>query len=779
MMKFCVDTNKNNSWYIGTRDYSQANINKFETLMFQGNGYFGIRAAAEEHQLNEKRDMFVSGTFDVFPNEVTELPNLPDLLNMEIKIDGQEFCLKDGKVRNYHKALNMRNGELIRKFDWIIDGKCINFKFARFISMRDKHLLVSKVEITSDNNNINIQILSGIDGQQSNSSTQHMIEGEKRLYEDRFIQIAEETQQSRIKFVFNVRHKAYVDDVLLNKKMFIKMGRRQIFGNYDINLESGQTFTLVKYANVYTSIDQDLEKGDLTQTSISALRRDCLFNYDELLQKSIRIWNQEIWQKNTVEIEADDVKPQVAINFARYQLAANTPRDARMNIGAKGLTGEGYKGHTFWDTEIFILPYYIFNMPNVARDLLKYRYLGLEGAHKKAEFNNYKGAQFPWEAAWPSDGETTPLWGSADIVTGKPMKILSGFIEQHITSDIVFAIMEYLSATGDQDFALEMGYEIILDAAKFWASRLEYNEDYDRYEITDVIGPDEYKEHADNNAFTNYMAQWCIQKAIQVVNLLKEDNPDIYEALNEKLDLNDIYDEWVEKGTKIYLPQPNELGVIPQDDQYLNKPIIDLEPYKLNNQLSNIFKDYNLAQINELQITKQADVLLLLHLFESRFDDEIRRNSWNYYEPKTTHDSSLSLSTHAILASDLQMGDTAYDFYEKACETDLGKHIGKSVQGIHMASCGGIWNMTVEGFGGIRIMNGKLRIEPHLPAAWDSLKYQINWQKSLLQVVVTHEKMVVSAVGKGVEFINNGQEYQVPTNSSIEIDISVEEKVKG
>ncbi|GEO79818.1 hypothetical protein LMI01_21490 [Companilactobacillus mindensis] len=184
-MKFCVDTNKNNSWYIGTRDYSQANINKFETLMFQGNGYFGIRAAAEEHQLNEKRDMFVSGTFDAFPNEVTELPNLPDLLNMEIKVDGQEFCLKDGKVRNYHKALNMRNGELIRKFDWIIDGKCINFKFARFISMRDKHLLVSKVEITSDNNNINIQILSGIDGQQSNSSTQHMIEGEKRLYEYR------------------------------------------------------------------------------------------------------------------------------------------------------------------------------------------------------------------------------------------------------------------------------------------------------------------------------------------------------------------------------------------------------------------------------------------------------------------------------------------------------------------------------------------------------------------------------------------------------------------
>lgn len=778
-MKFCVDTNKNNSWYIGTRDHGQSNINKYETLMFQGNGYFGIRAATEEHQLNEKRDMFVSGTFDAFPNEVTELPNLPDLLNMEIKIDGHRFCLKDGKVRNYHKALNMRNGELIRKFDWIIGGKCISFKFSRFVSMRDKHLFVSKVEIVSESNDINVQLQSGIDGQQANSATQHMVEGEKRLYEGRFIQMAEETQQSHIKFVFNVRHKAYMDDVLLNKKMFIKMGRRQIFGNYDINLRSGQKFTLVKYANVYTSIDQDLEEGDLTETSISALRRDCLFNYDELLQKSIRTWNQDIWSKNLVEISADDVKPQVAINFARYQLASNTPRDSRMNIGAKGLTGEGYKGHTFWDTEIFILPYYIFNMPNVARDLLKYRYLGLEGAHKKAQLSNYQGAQFPWEAAWPSDGETTPLWGSADIVTGEPMKILSGFIEQHITSDVVFAIMEYLSATGDQRFALEMGYEIILDAGKFWASRLEYNEDYDRYEITDVIGPDEYKEHADNNAFTNYMAQWCIQKAIQVVNILKEDNPDIYEALNEKLDLTDIYDEWVEKGTKIYLPQPNEMGIIPQDDKYLDKPIIDLAPYKLNNQLSNIFKDYNLDQINEMQITKQADVLLLLYLFEGRFAEDVRRNSWDYYEPKTTHDSSLSLSTHAILASDLQLADDAYDFYEKACETDLGEHLGKSAQGIHMASCGGIWNMTVEGFGGVRIINGKLRIEPNLPAVWDSLKYQINWQSSLLQVVVTHEKMTVSVVGEGVEFINHGQEYQVPTDSSIEIDISVEEKVKG
>jgi len=776
-MKFCVDTDKNNSWYIGENKLDHKNINKLETLMFQGNGYFGMRAASEEHRLNEKRDMFVSGTFDAFPGEVTELPNLPDLINMDISIDGESLCLKDGKVDNYHKSLNLKNGELIRSFDWTINDKKINFKFSRFVSMKDKHLFVSKLELMSDQSDVNVKIKSGIDGQQSNSGSQHLMEGDKRLYEDRFIQLTEESQQSKIKFVFNMRHKAYVDEVLLNKKPFIKMGRRQIFANYDVNLMKNQKFTLVKYSNVFTDIDADLANEDISKYSINSLKHNCLSNYDELLQKSTKMWDKNIWQRNYVKIDADDVKPQVAINYARYQLAANTPRDARMNIGAKGITGEGYKGHTFWDTEIFMLPYYIFTMPDVARDLLKYRYLGLEGAHKKAHANGYQGAQFPWEAAWPSDGETAPLWGSADIVTGKPMKIWSGFIEQHVTSDIVIAVMEYLNATNDQKFAEEMGYEIILDAAKFWASRLEYDQDHDRYEITNVIGPDEYKEHADNNAYTNYTAQWCIQKAIQVVNLLKEDHPDIYEALNEKLDLIDTYADWLSKVDKIYLPQPNSQGVVPEDDKYLSKKIIDVSKYQVNDQISGIFKDYNLSQVNDMQVTKQADVLLLMFLFENLFDDRIKKINWDYYAPKTTHESSLSRSTHAIVANDLKLDDVAYQFYEDTCETDLGLPLGKAIQGLHMATYGSIWNVTVEGFGGVRIINGKLRIEPHLPASWHNLQYQINWQGSLLRVTVIKDKMAISVVGNGISFINHGVEYQIPADSKIELEIPATELV--
>lgn len=772
-MKFCVDTDKKNSWYIGTDNYDQFLLNKVESLMAQGNGYLGVRAVSEERQLNERRDMFIAGTFDKYPGEVTELPNLPDLINMEIVIDDQTLSLKDGRIEKYHKYLNLKNGELIRIFTWVINGKKVFFKFSRFVSMKDKHLLVSKVEISSDQDNLNIQIRSGIDGQQTNSATQHLMEGDKRLYEDKFIQLMEETQQSHIKLAFNVRHKVYVDDILLNIRPYIKMGRRQIFGNYDLNLNRDQTFTLVKYSNVYTSLDQDIRADELAKKSIIKLKDNSKQSYRELLQSSTKTWNKEVWQKSFVEIDSEDIRPQTAVNFARYQLAINTPRDSRMNIGAKGITGEGYKGHTFWDTEIFMLPYYIFTMPNIARDLLTYRYLGLAGAHKKAQANNYRGAQFPWEAANVEEGETAPLWGSADIVTGKSMKIWSGFIEQHVTSDVVIALMEYLNATGDQEFAEKMGYEMILDVAKFWSSRLEYDQDHDRYEITDVIGPDEYKEHADNNAFTNYTAHWCLQSGIKVYEFLLREHRDIYEKLNKKMDLENEYPDWLERVNKIYLPRPNQDGIIPENDKYLQREEIDVTRYQVNNQVSDIFKDYNLSQINKMQVTKQADVLLLIYLFEDLFNDEIKADNWNYYEPRTTHDSSLSLSTHAILANDLGLSSAAYRFYEKACEIDLGVHIGKAAQGIHMAACGGIWNMTVEGFGGLRIENGQLRIEPVLPKDWHGMEYQINWQESLVRVKVISGQMVVAVSGPEIEFVSHKQIYRVPADSEITVEVSV------
>lgn len=415
--------------------------------------------------------------------------------------------------------------------------------------------------------------------------------------------------------------------------------------------------------------------------------------------------------------------------------------DNRMNIGAKGLSGEGYKGHTFWDTEIFLLPYFIFNMPEVARSLEEYRYLSLPGAHAKAEHNGYEGAQFPWESAWLDDGEVTPEYMGTDIVTGQLIKVWSGFIEIHITADVAYGVWQYYMCTGDQDFMDKYGYELMLDCAKFWSSRLEPGED-GKLHINDVVGPDEYKEHVDDNAFTNYLVWWTIGKAIEYSGMLQQEKPDLYAVLDQKLGLANLQKKWAEQREKIFLTQPNENGVLPQDSTYLTLKDIDLSKYKQQAHVGGIYKDYNQEQITKIQVSKQADVMVLFLLLEELFPHQVKLSSWDYYEPRCLHDSSLSLSTHSVLACDIGDPELGYEMFQKACLIDLDNaNPHSSDAGIHAASYGGLWQCVVWGFGGLRMLGGKLRISPNLPAAWKKLSYTLLWRGQKLNVTVT-PKMV-------------------------------------
>ena len=455
------------------------------------------------------------------------------------------------------------------------------------------------------------------------------------------------------------------------------------------------------------------------------------------------VWAAKVWDNVPVTIQAADPFDQMAIRFAQYHLYVMTPaHDNRMNVGAKGLSGEGYKGHTFWDTEMFVLPYFIYSDPAIARSLEEYRWLSLPGAHKKAAANNYQGAQFPWEAAWIDDGEVTPVWGAADIVTGLPTKIWSGFIEQHITADVAYGAWEYHQATGDQDFMDRCGYELILDTGKFWASRLEEGDD-GRLHINDVVGPDEYKEHVDDNAFTNYMAAWNIRKALEYSRQLKAEKPDLYRALDAKLGLAALEPQWEEKLSRLYLPQPREDLVIPQDRTYLTLKDIDLTKYKNQQNVGSIYRDYNQEQITHMQVSKQADILIMFLLLEDEFSAEVKRANWSYYEPRTLHDSSLSLSTHCILASDMGSRELAYQLFRSAAAIDVGPNMKTSDAGIHAGSLAGVWQSVVFGFGGVRMLDGKLRIDPALPDAWTSLDFYLYWHGQKLHVTLTHDAAVI------------------------------------
>lgn len=772
-----LDYSRAGDWILREDSFDPEHLGKCEAVMCLGNGYLGLRSAMEEKYLNETRDLLINGTFNQFdPSAVTELPNAADMTAIEIILNGERFTLEQGSIEYYSRELNIRKAELKREAVWISHkGERFSMTFKRVVSLSRLHDFAIQVQIIPLSKDAEIEIKSGIDGRVTNSGAQHFTEGNMRLYEGKHIQYVPRTTQSKITFALNTVHRFWTEEGELELPAELHMENRNIYGAYRIKVKKGETLKIEKYCNVYTARDSEMQGktvDEMQAFSLEKLKELKALGYADLAAGTELEWNRQVWERIPIKIEGNTYDD-FAVHFAQYHLRLMVPaHDNRMNIGAKGLTGEGYRGHCFWDTEIFLLPYYAFTQPETARKLEEYRYLTLPGARRKAADNGYQGAMFPWESAWMDDGEVTPEFQNADIVTGLLIKVWSGFIEQHITADVAFGVWLYGAITGDQEFMDWYGYELILDTARFWASRLEdknrqIHENVNEQGITeftetvaedgffhicDVVGPDEYKEHKTDNAFTNYLAAWNIKEAIACCDLLKAERPGLYQELNEKLELERWYPEWVWKADKIYLPEPNKNGILPQDSTYLTLKEIDLSKYKNQDFVGGIFHDYNQTQINQIQVSKQADVLVLLFLLEDLFPREVKAATWDYYSERTIHDSSLSLCTHAVLAADMRELEEAYRLFEKSTEIDLGPVMTTSDAGIHAASFGGIWQGAVYGFGGLRTLEGRLRIDPCLPDAWKKLTYEIIWHGQRLRVSITHEEVRVKNLTK-TEFV--------------------------
>lgn len=732
-----------NEWVLAEDRLDPAWLGKCEAVMAQGNGYMGLRAATEERYVGETRNLLINGTFNKFDaDEVTELPNAADVTAVEIWIDGQRFHLMEGSCDEYSRELNIRTGELTRTVRWIApNGKRVGFVFQRVVSLKRLHDIGLKIQVRAEGNPVKLRIRSGIDARVTNTGSQHFSEIEKRFYEKKYLQFVERTTQSSIDFVLNAVHRFARNKDAVELETDVNIDRRYIYADYNLDLEADEIFTIEKLVNVQTTRDFDavgLTAVELQKNSLADLKALEGIGYDALMEESAQEWQREVWEQTPVMIKGDKDSEfdLFALRYAQYQMRLFLPRhDNRMNIGAKGLSGEGYKGHCFWDTEIFLLPYYMFTDPQAARKLEEYRYLSLPGAHRKARENGYEGAMFPWESAWLDDGETCPLYMGTDIVTGRPIKVWSGIIEQHISADVAFGAWQYGVITGDEDFMEKYGYELIMDTAIFWRSRLEPGED-GLYHINDVVGPDEYHEHVNDNAFTNYMAFWNLGKAIEYYELLREEKPELFQQLNKKLNLDENYPKWRDGVEKMYLPQPDADGILPMDDRFMDGEYIDLTKYKEQDFVAGIMKDYSLDQIQNIQVCKQADCLVLFYLMEDRFTPEVKKASWEYYVERTLHDSSLSLSTHAVQAADMGDDKMAYDLFKKAATIDLGPYMGTSDAGIHAASFGGVWQCVVYGFGGVRMLNGKLRINPRLPKNWEELQFTLCWKGAKLGITV-------------------------------------------
>ncbi|WP_375088253.1 glycoside hydrolase family 65 protein [Peribacillus sp. RS7] len=716
-------------------------INKFASLMTIGNGYCGLRATHEENYVDQTRGMYVAGIYNkATANEPSELVNLPDMIGMNIEVDGDIFSLLTGEVLSYKRQLNFETGELNREILWKSNsGARFRFTFQRFVAKNDLHVLGTKLTVISLDKNTQIKIVTGINAQQTNFGKQHLIEEKVRVIEGDLIQGIYKTTESGHTIALAACCMCSVEsDISYSAK------NRQLLSTIKQDLLPDSPFVLERIGAVFTSLDADIMGKSPEVASVVALRKYSSYGYDALLEKSAGKWAQ-FWKQKRIKISSTRDFDQLAVDFSLYQIEVMTPaHDERFSVGAKGLTGEGYKGHVFWDTEMFILPFHLFTEPEKARKLLRYRYLKLEQAKEKAASNGFEGALFPWESAFTGE-EETPEFAAINIKTGKRQKVASAIAEHHIVADIAYTVVEYYKNTLDDAFMRKEGLELLKETSRFWISRAV--EENGQLVIKDVIGPDEYTEHVDNNAFTNYMAWHNVELALFFMDKYGDSDGLLMERGQEFL-------------KRLYLPKANDHKIIPQDDTFLSKPEIDLSRYKESQGSQGILMDFSRQEVNEMQILKQADVVMLLYLFPELFPSDVISENLHYYEEHTIHDSSLSKAIHAIVAARAGELEKSYEFFHEASLIDLGPNPLSSDEGLHAASLGAIWMATMFGFANISIKDHRLSLKPNMPSDWSELAFPLIFRGSRLHIILTHKQAVITKVsGDDVLIELNGAEY--------------------
>jgi kojibiose phosphorylase len=407
-----------------------------------------------------------------------------------------------------------------------------------------------------------------------------------------------------------------------------------------------------------------------------------------------------------------------------------------VSVGARALTGDIYKGHVFWDTEIFLLPFYTFTWPAAARAMLMYRYHTLPAARTKAESLGYRGALYAWESADTGE-ETTP-----PFALGPQRQIIpihNGVREHHISADIAYAIWQYWQATRDTSFLLEAGAEILLETARFWASRAQLEDD-GRYHIRGVIGPDEYHDDVDDNAYTNVMAAFNIECALKIARLLKQRQRDRWESLRARLTLDaEEMAHWGEVQARLITGLNPETGLFEQFAGFFSLENIDLKAFTGRTAPMDVVLGPERTRLS--QVVKQADVIMLLILLGHRYEPRIHETNFDYYEPRTGHGSSLSPPAHAVLAARLGRVELAKQLFDETAAIDLDDTMGNAAGGVHIGALGGLWQAAILGFAGLQLENVGIRLEPHLPPSWRRMSFPVQWRRRRVRVRIEIEPL--------------------------------------
>ncbi len=753
-----------NPYILSEQQFDPAASKKNETLFTLANGYIGFRGNFEE-QIPEKtistEGTYLNGFYEsekilygesayAFPDHGQTLLNVINGKIIKTIVDGREIAVTPDHVIHYHRYLNMEKGVLVREFTLRLeDRKELSFAIERMVSLEHKHLAAIRYSLMPMNFSGEIRLISAIDGDVTNMVAEH----DPRVgagFSGRVLTVTgQEEEGTRLFMASRTKNTKFTvacaaEHVMKTASPWtVSPAGRENYAAlcFTVNAQQGEAIRLHKYIGY--ADDKFCSAGDAARTAGEAAAYGAAQGYSALSAEQAAFL-KKFWENTDVVIEGSDVLNR-AMKLDLFHLLQSVGRDGLTNIAAKGLSGEGYEGHYFWDTETYILPFFLYTNPEISRKLLEYRYHILDKARKRArEMSHPIGALYPWRTI---DGDECSAYYPA------------GTAQYHINADIAFAVKRYYEATGDRAFLEDCGTEMLAETARLWNDLGAYiPAKGGKFCINCVTGPDEYTAVVNNNYYTNLMARENLLFAARMVLEMKKDNPSRYQALAEKIGLSENEPaDWIRAGENMYLPYDETRGINLQDDSFLDK-----EPWDFANTPKEnypLLMHYHPLVIYRHQVCKQADTVLAELLLSSRFDREQKKRDYEFYEPLTTHDSSLSAAIFSIIACEIGKTGDAFRHFSHTALTDLEDIHRNTRDGIHAASMAGAWMCVANGFAGLRTDSGKLIFHTMLPEELEGYRFRMQYRGSRLEVSVTRDSSEITLLdGPDITVSFNGEE---------------------
>ncbi len=754
-------------WNVTETEFLPGNNYRNETTFALSNGYLGSRGTFEEaYDFDIDTGLegnFVNGFYESekirygeanfgSPEFSQSLLNLPNLKETHVELDGETFRMDTGKVEDYSRTLSMREGTLARRLIWTSpSGKMAKIVFRRLVSFEMKNIMALRVEVTPLNFDGTIGFVSRLNADVENHTRKtnpivdygpfgRKLEPDRLEADNELLYYEGTTQTSGLTVGCGSLHRIVSEHLI--KKESCQKNKLDASLHFCVEVKENETVILDKMIAYSTSLDMPVT--ELKTCLLSALGTASEKGYG-FLAKCQRNYFECFWENAGIEIVGKDSEAlQQGLRFNLFHIFQAAGRDGKTGMGAKGLTGEGYEGHYFWDTEMYVFPVLVYSQPDVAKGLLDYRYNTLDKARARARILGHeKGALFPWRTINGDEASTYYPLGTA---------------QYHINADIAYALALYLQVTGDEEYLKEKGAEMLIETARVWADVGSFAECRGgKYCICDVTGPDEYNVLVDNNFYTNLMARENLRDAVSAVKYLKENAPDRMKQLCEKLDFSEeelkIWNQIIEN---MYFPYDEKRQIYPMDDGFMMRKPWDeskIPPEKR----AWLYENYHPLFIMRHRMSKQADAILGMYLHSDLFSEEEIRRNYDFYQEVTLHHSSLSTCIFGIVASDIGYHEEAYRYFSESARMDLDDYHNNFYAGIHAANMAGTWQAVVNGFAGLRCQNARLRFKPHLPEEWESYSFRLQYRGSLLKVTITRGKAEFHLLrGAAVQFLVNG-----------------------